>query len=338
MVLRELCALRGVSGDERRVREFIRERVTPFATRVTVDRMGNLIAFKQGTGERRRHIALVAHMDEVGMIALGADDSGLIRYDTVGSIDPRVVISKPVRIGENEVPGVIGAKAIHLQSAKERETMLPHDELYIDVGAKDRASAEKLVEPGDYISFESRWVEFGDGLVKSRALDDRIGCMVLMSILEGEYPCDVTCVFTVQEEIGLRGATAAAYHVQSDAAIILEATAANDMGDPEAGNRVCYVKKGVAISFMDRTSIACGPLFRHMRQLAVENDIPWQIKQGVTGGNDAGPFQREGGARPVCVLSTPCRYIHSPSCVAAFSDIEAQYRLVEAFLTAGGAF
>lgn len=338
MVLKELCALRGVSGDERRVREFIRERVTSHATRVTVDRMGNLIAFKQGTGESHRHIALVAHMDEVGMIVQGINDNGLISYDTVGGIDSRVVVSKPVRIGDNEVPGVIGAKAIHLQSAKERETALSHDDLYIDIGAKDKASAEKLVELGDFISFESRWVEFGEGMVKARALDDRIGCMVLMSILEGEYPCDITCVFTVQEEIGVRGATAAAYHVESDAAIVLEATAANDMGDPEETNKVCCVKKGVAISFMDRTSIACAPLFQRLRQLAVENGISWQIKQGVTGGNDAGPFQREGGPRPVCVLSTPCRYIHSPSCVAAFSDIEAQFSLVEAFLMAGGAF
>jgi len=194
------------------------------------------------------------------------------------------------------------------------------------------------VQIGDYISFESKWVEFGDGMVKARALDDRIGCMVMMSILEGEYPCDVTCVFTVQEEPGCRGSMAAAYTVQSDAAIILEATAANDMGDPNEIQKVCCVKQGVAISFMDKASIVTAPLFDRMRDLATQNNIPWQIKSGITGGNDAGPFQRMGGARATCVLSTPTRYIHSPSCVAAFADIEAQYRLVEAFLMAGGAF
>ena len=109
MVLKELCALRGVSGDEQRVREFIRERVEKFATKVTVDRMGNLYAFKQGTGENRKHIVLAAHMDEVGMIVKGINDNGLITYRTVGGIDPRVVVSKAVRIGDDEVPGVIGA-------------------------------------------------------------------------------------------------------------------------------------------------------------------------------------------------------------------------------------
>lgn len=338
MVLKELCAIRGVSGDEDRVRDYICRMVEPYATSVKVDRIGNLIVHKKGTVENGRHIVIAAHMDEVGMIVRGINENGLISYSPVGGIDPRTIVSKPVRIGENEVPGVIGAKAIHLQRGAERDTVLPHNELYIDIGAADKASAERLVEVGDYISFESRWVEFGDGMVKSRALDDRIGCMVMMSILEGEYPCDITCVFTVQEEPGTRGSMAAAYSIASDAAIILEATAANDMGDPDEVQKVCCVKQGVAISFMDKASLVCAPLFDRMRDLAIENQIPWQIKSGITGGNDAGPFQRLGGARSTCVLSTPTRYIHSPSCVAAFADIEAQYRLVEAFLMAGGAF
>ena len=344
MVLKELCALRGVSGDEGRVREFIRQRVEPFATSVRTDRMGNLIAFKRGTGEQRRHILLTAHMDEAGMVVKGIYDDktgaekGLIRYDTAGEIDPRVVVSKPVRIGDDEVPGVIGAKAIHLQSAEDRARMLPHDKLCIDVGAKNQASAEKLVEPGDAVTFESRWVEFGDGLVKARALDDRIGCMVMMSVLEGEYPCDVTCVFTVQEEIGSRGAAAAAYGVESDAALILDAAIANDLGRAPGDVQVCALKKGVALSFMDRRSIASVPLYARLRRLAEENEIPWQVKQAAVGENDAGAFQRAAGPRAVCTLSVPCRYMHTPSNVAAFADIEALYRLVDAFLTAGGAF
>lgn len=344
MVLKELCALRGVSGDEGRVREFIRQRVEPFATSVKTDRMGNLIAFRRGTGENRRHILLAAHMDEVGLVVKGICDDktgaekGLIRYATVGEIDPRVVVSKPVRIGDGETPGVIGAKAIHLQSAEERAKMLPHDQLSIDVGAKNLDSAEKLASLGDTITFESRWVEFGDGLVKARALDDRIGCMVMMSVLEGEYPCDVTCVFTVQEEIGSRGAAAAAYGVESDAALILDAAIANDLGRAPGDAQVCALKKGVALSFMDRRSIANVPLYARLRSLAEENDIPWQVRQLTTGENDAGAFQRAAGPRAVCTLSVPCRYMHTPSNVAAFADIEAMYRLVDAFLTAGGAF
>lgn len=344
MVLKELCALRGVSGDEGRVREYIRRHVESCATSVTVDRMGNLIAHKKGTGAQSRHIVLSAHMDEVGMVVKGICDDktgaekGLIRYETAGSIDPRTVVSKPVRIGDAETPGVIGAKAIHLQSAEDREKMLPHDKLSIDVGAKNQASAEALAALGDTVTFESRWVEFGDGLVKSRALDSRIGCMVMMSILEGEYPCDVTCVFTVQEEIGSRGAAAAAYGVESDAAIILNASIANDLGADPGETQVSALKKGVALSFMDRSAIASIPLYARLRELAIEKEIPWQISRMPAGQSDAGAFQRAAGDRAVCVLSVPCRYMHTPSCVAAFADIEAQYRLVDAFLTAGGAF
>lgn len=338
MVLKELCALRGVSGDEGRVREYIRERIEPFATSVKVDRMGNLIAFKRGVGENRRHILLSAHMDEVGLIVRGVNESGLLSYDPVGEIDPRVIVSKPVRVGDGETPGVIGAKAIHLQSAKEQAAMLPHDKLYVEIGAKDKASAEKLVELGDFISFESKWVEFGDGMVKSRALEGRAGCMVLMSLLEGQYPCDMTCVFTVQSEIGARGAAAAAYSVESDAALILSAMPANDLDDPEKGPRVCAVGQGAVVAMMDRAAIASVPLYARLRAIARERDIPCQDQREVTLGGDAGAFQRMSGPRPVCAVSIPCRYMHTPSNVAAFSDIEAQYRLIDAFLAAGGAF
>lgn len=338
MVLKELCALRGVSGDEKCVREWICERVEKYADEVRIDRIGNLYAYKRGNGESAKHIVLSAHMDEVGMIVKGIEDNGLICYDTVGELDPRVVVSKPVRIGDNEVPGVIGAKAIHLQSAEDRKRMLPHDQLYIDIGAKDKASAERLVEPGDYISFEGKWSEFGEGLIKARALDGRIGCMVLMSILEGDYPCDVTCVFTVQEEIGMRGGAAAAFNVESDAAIVLTGEVANDLGDVEAHRQVSRLHGGATLSVMNRAAISSAKLYARLRELAIQQDIPWQLKQYAVGETDAAPFQSIRGARPVCELGVPCRYVHTPSVVAAFEDIEAQYRLVEAFLNAGGVF
>lgn len=338
MVLRELCALRGVSGDEGRVRAFIRERIESFATWTRVDRMGNLIAFKEGFGDTRRHIVLAAHMDEVGMVVCGINDSGLLSYDPVGSIDPRTVVSKPVRVGDEALPGVIGAKAIHLQKPEERTTMLPHNQLFIDIGAKDKAAAEKLVELGDSVAFESEWREFGDGLVKARALDSRTGCMVLMSLLEGEYPCDVTCVFTVQKEIGARGAAAAAYALEADAVLVLDGAVANDLGQTEPQDQICRVKGGVALSFMDRMTMAGIPLYARLRKLAMDLQIPHQLMRGVVEGNDASAFQRMAGPVQVCALNIPCRNIHTPSCVAAFADMEAQYRLADAFLTAGGVF
>ena len=331
VVLRELCALRGVTGDEGRVREFIRQHALKHATQVRVDRMGNLLAYKKGT-QGAKHVMLCAHMDEVGFMITGINDDGLLSYECVGGIDPRVVVSKPVLIGDKEVPGVIGAKAIHLQTRQELKKVLKHCELYIDIGATSREEAEKLVSPGDYVTFLSRWQEFGQGLVKARALDDRVGCMAMMSVLENDYPCDVTCAFTVQEEIGLRGGACAGYNVEADEAIVLEGTSANDLGDTPEHLRVCRVGGGVAISFMDRTSFSNRPLWQALRDVAAQEGIAWQLKQFVSGGNDAGAVHLARAGMPTAVLSVPCRNIHSGGSVAAFCDMEAQFALIDSYL------
>ena len=332
--LKTLSELYGVSGNETRVRAYLRRQVEPYADEVFVDPVGNLYAHKRGSGPR---VMLAAHMDEVGMIVRGITDAGTLLYDA-GGIDPRVVVSKRVSVGPNDIPGVIGAKAIHLQSWDEMKRVLPHENLYIEIGAKDKASAERLVSPGDYICFDSDWVEFGDALVKARALDDRVGCNCMLSILEGDYPCDVTCAFTVQEEIGCRGAMVAGWNIKADCVIALEGTAANDTGMEDECMKVCRVGEGVAISFMDRGTIAHRGLYKRLREVAQEAGVRWQVKKFVSGSNDARYFQNEHGALAAAVLSVPCRYIHSPSNVASFHDIEAQYQLVDAFLAAGGTF
>ncbi|HIS93404.1 MAG TPA: M20/M25/M40 family metallo-hydrolase [Candidatus Alectryocaccomicrobium excrementavium] len=337
MVLRELTALRGVSGNEAAVRDYILERIRPLAD-VRIDRMGNLIAHKKGT-EGARHVVLCAHMDEVGLMVTGIDDKGYLTYDTCGGIDPRVIVSKRVLVGEKAVPGVIGAKPIHLQSRSEFESVMKHDSLVIDIGAKDKADAERQVNKGDFVSFDSEWVEFGAGMVKAKALDDRSGCAILMAILENTYPCDLTCAFTVQEEVGTRGAQTVMEHIENvTCAIVLEGTTANDLGDVPEHLRVCAPGKGVAISMMDNSSLSHEPLWRALRALARKEDIPWQMKSYVSGGNDAGRLQRERGAVATAVLNVPCRYIHSPSSVASLADVDAAYRLVNAFLASNADF
>ena len=338
MVLKELCALRGPSGFEHAVRDYIIEKATPLCDSVTVDRMGNVIAFKKGTEENAKHVLLDAHMDEVGFIVRGINENGLLSYLTLGGIDPRVVVSKRVRVGEDGVPGVIGAKAIHLQSPGEYTSVLSHDRLYIDIGAKNKEEAMEKVKPGDFVTFDSEWVEFGEGLVKARALDDRVGCMLLLSLMEGEYPCDVTFAFTVQEEVGLRGAHCVGANVHPDCALVLEGTTANDMGMVEEHQRVCSVGKGAVIVFMDRRSIGHKALGKALRRLADAEGIPWQLKGATTGGNDAGALQRESFGVPVTAVSVPCRYIHSAASVCSFRDIESLYCLVEAFLLNGAKF
>ena len=338
MELRELTAILGVSGDEGAVRSFILRQADACAAQTRVDRIGNVLAFKKGTAPDARHAMLCAHMDEVGLIVTAIEEDGLLDYDPVGGIDARVLVSKRVFVGKNRVPGVIGAKAIHLQSAEDREKPLDHTQLYIDIGCKDKESTQKLVSLGDYAAFDPEYEEFGAGLVVSKALDDRIGCYNLLRLMQEDFPCDVTYAFHVQEETGLRGAQVSAFQTVCDCALVLEGTTANDLGDIEAHLRVCEVGRGVAISFMDNTSIAHPGLNRALRDLAESRSIPWQIKQFVSGGNDAGAIQTARGALPVCPVSVPCRYIHSPSSVCSISDIESQYQLARAFLESNAAF
>lgn len=329
MDLKTLCELNGVSGNETAVRKALYEAARKVCASVHIDKMGNVICHKKGSLENAPHIALAAHMDEVGFIVAGYTDDGLLRFRPIGGIDPRVIISKWVKAGD--VPGVIGAKAIHLQSADDRQKVLGYDGLYIDIGAKDKAEAEGLCPLGTYVSFDTACEPLGD-LIVSKALDDRVGCYNLLRLLKNDYPCDITVAFVSQEEVGLRGSMGAAYAIDADAAIILEGTASNDLGDVPDRFHVTSVNQGVAVSFMDGASIADRDMFRQMMDVARQNDIPVQVKRGVTGGNDAGSFQRARAGLRTVVLSVPCRYIHSGSNVASMADIDAQYALADAFL------
>ena len=326
--LKALSELYGVSGNEARVRAYLRKEAGPFADEMFVDPVGNLYVHKRGGGPR---VMRAAHMDEVGMIVRDITEAGTLLYDA-GGIDPRVVVSKRVVIGPNDVPGVIGAKAIHLQSPEERTRALKHTDLYVDIGAKDRADAEKLVGKGDYISFTTKFSCFGDGLVKGKALDDRVGCAILLELLRGGYQCDLWAVFTVQEELGLRGAAVTANRVKPDVALILEGTTANDVAETPSHRSVTTVGAGAAISFMDGRTIVPEKMLVTLREAAKREGLPWQMRRGTAGGTDAGAIHRSLAGVVCGGISVPCRYIHSPVSIAAITDIEAAYRLAHTFL------
>lgn len=331
MDLKTLCEMNGAPGDEKAVRNALLEAAKPLCDSVKIDRMGNVIAFKKGSGKSDRHIVFSAHMDEIGFIIMDATEDGLLMFRPVGGVDPRVAVSKYVVVGEKQVKGVIGALAIHLQSAEDRKRVLGFEGLYIDIGAKDKEDALRDCPPGSFVYYDNDYQEFGEGCVVAKALDDRIGCYNLLRLLEGSYDCDITCAFVVQEEVGLRGATGAAFASDADTAIILEGTTAGDMGDVPSVKRVCEPGLGVTVSFMDGASIAHVELYREMLALAEEKGIAHQIKRGTTGGNDGGAYQRAKEGRKVCVLSVPCRYIHGPSSVIKLSDVEAQFQLAKAY-------
>lgn len=332
MDLKTLTQLPGVSGNEIQVRRAIYEACKPISDSVTIDNMGNIIAYKKSTVKNAPSVALVAHMDEVGFLITGATDDGFLRFEPVGGIDSRVVVSKSVFVGEDNVQGIIGAMAIHLQTPEDRKRVLKYSDLYIDVGAKSKDEALKLCPIGSYAVFDSPYTPFGDDCVISKAFDNRVGCYSLLEILKSRYPVNITCIFNNQEEIGCRGAEGSAYTDKSPIALILEGTTCNDMGDTPSSEQVCKMGHGVTVSFMDNASIAHRPLYKAILELAREKSISHQEKQSVSGGNESSSFQKKKSGRATCVLSVPCRYIHGPSSVIKLSDLQAQIDLVSTFL------
>ena len=336
MLLRELLALHGVSGNEGEVRSFILEQAKDLADRVEVDALGSVLAWKDAAKPNAKTVMLAAHMDEVGFIVQYVREDGLLRYLPVGGIDPAVCVSKRVLVGKDKVPGVLGSKAVHLQEPEERTHPFTHDKLFIDIGARDKKDALTKVKVGDFVSFDGPIVDFGFGLLKARALDARVGCAVLLELLQGRYDVNLCCAFTVQEEIGLNGSLVSARRVQPDIGIAFEGTTANDTAGARVHEEVCTLGKGPTISFMDRASIATPWLFAHLCKLAEDKGLSWQLKRGVAGGNDAGSMQRAGQGVATAVISVPCRYIHSPSPVCCLKDVEGALLLGRAFLESAG--
>ena len=332
--LKELCLLNGVSGEEDEVRWYLANQARKAApsVRVRTDVMGNLIAFKKGKKSTGNRLMLAAHMDEVGIIVTRITDEGFLKFDFVGGVDRRVAIGKPVVIGHNKVPGVIGLKAIHLTTKEERKKVPKTESLYIDIGAKDKPSAERLVQLGDYGAFVCEPEEFGDGLLKAKAIDDRIGCAVMLKLLEEDLPLDVTFAFTAQEEVGTRGAFGAAFSVTPEIALVLETTTAAGLPGVEDHRRVCAPGKGPVISYMDGSAIYDRELFETLRRLSEENGIPWQTKEYIAGGNDARTIQRSKAGVRVAAMSAATRYLHAPASVGSVADFENMLKLTRLFL------
>ena len=332
--LKTLCALSGVSSFEDEVRDYIRQRVTPYATDLRVDAMGNLIVLKKGARATGNKLMLCAHMDEVGLIIKSITEDGYLKFGCVGGIDRRVLLGKQVALGEQKVTGVIGLTAIHMTTAEERKKVPKLEEYYIDIGVKSREEAEKLVGIGDCGVFVSDVVEFGDGMLKAKAIDDRAGCAVLVKLLEEDLPMDCTFVFTVQEEVGTRGAFGSAFSVTPEIALVLEGTTAADNPALDESLQVCWPGKGPVLSWMDGGSIYDRGLFELLRELADRNGLPWQMKHYLAGGTDASAIQRTKSGVRVAGISAAVRYLHAPSSVANISDMEHMLTLARLFVGA----
>ncbi len=327
--IKELCALSGISGRENAVRNFIVNKIKDYAE-YSVDPLGNLIVFKKGKNLAKNKVMLDAHMDEVGMIISAITSEGYLKFVKVGGIDSRVMVGRAVKVGDKAVNGVIGIKPVHLVD-KDAEADIPKpDDLYIDIGAESREEAAEYVRIGDAAWFAGDFIEFGDGFIKSKALDDRAGCAILIEMIRSELEYDTWFSFSVQEEIGTRGAQTAAFTIDPDYAIVVETTTAADISGVKDEKRVCICGEGGTVSFMDRSTLYDRELFDKAFEVAEKNGIKCQPKTMVAGGNDAGAIHKSRGGVKVLTVSVPCRYLHSPGCVVKYGDVEESYELITA--------
>lgn len=344
--VRALSLLFGPTGAEKYVADVIEAELPSLCDSFVRDRMGNLIALIR-TGNldsERRRVMISAHMDEVGVMICEICDDGLLRFDTVGGIHESVLEGRKITLmhGDERVRGVVASKAIHHKERSERKKLTPINKLYIDIGAPDRESAERLVSVGDLGTFDSSFYLFGkdDSMMKGKALDDRMGCAAMMEIMASLMQnrpsgnLDLYFCFTVREEIGLSGAKVAAAKIMPEISIVLESTAVGDLAGTPESKRVAKLGDGGAISLMDRSTVYARDMIDFALGVAKKESIPAQVKRYVSGGNDAGSIHKTGVGVRTLALSVPTRYLHSPSCVAAVKDYRAVRDLTEAMLRA----
>ena len=341
MILKQLSEAIGVSGDEGDVRAVILDAVREHVDEVRADAVGNLLALKRGKGrlqsprdsERRLRVMAAAHMDEIGLMVIDHDKDGFLRVRPVGGIDARLLPGVLLTVGPRRLPGVIGIKPIHLLKEEEQAKVAKIEDLAVDIGAKTKEEAKRLAPVGTYATFTTQFRELGP-TVMGKAFDDRVGCAVLVELLQGEpFRFDLHAAFTVQEEVGLRGAKVAAYAIDPDCGIALEGTVADDLPKDKDSSPTTELGKGPAVTVMDRSFIADRRLVRLITSTAEELDIPYQIKRPGIGGTDSGAIHQTRLGVPSVTVAVPCRYIHSPASILSLDDLGNTVRLVRESLS-----
>lgn len=324
--LKKYCEIPSPSGFEDELREKIIDDIKDFADEIKIDNLGNLIVFKKGKKPAQKKVLLDAHMDEIGFMITGIDEKGYLRFDNLGGIDSKVLFGKRVKI--NGIYGVIGGSAVHLLSPDERKKVQKNDNLRIDIGAKDKLDAMKKVKIGDSAVFDTEFKDMGENFA-ARGLDDKIGCAVLVKLIRSELEFDTYFSFSVQEEIGCRGANVVAFSVAPDCAITVESTTASDVHGVPDEQTVCKLGQGVALSLMDNGTMYNSALVHKVFQNAEKNGISAQFKTAVAGGTNASVIHKSRNGVKILNMSLPCRYIHSGYCLANKSDAENLYLLVK---------
>lgn len=337
MSLKELSEAMGVSGAEDEIRAVILKAIKDHVEDIRIDPLGSILAVKRGTNPQDDdpRVMVTAHMDEVGFMITHIGSDGALQVGRVGGFDERILPGLRLVIGKDKVPAVFDWKPIHMGRD---QNVVGLSKLWLDLGASSREEANGKVKIGDTATFDTAYTERGR-IAIGKAFDDRIGCAVLIDLVQGEaFPFDLRVAFTVQEEVGLRGAQVAAQTIKPDVAFVLEATTAHDLppsdDDPDAPqvSPVTELGKGPAVTLADGSVIVDRRLLNHLRDTATAEDIPFQYKQGIVGGTDAGAIFVANSGVPSATISVPCRYIHGPLALCNLDDIDNTVKLMRAAL------
>ena len=329
-LLKKICELPGAPGFEHRIRDFIKDEVKPLVDEIQVDSMGNLIAIKKGKSKKR--VMVAAHLDEIGFITTHIDDDGFLKFHTLGGFDPKTLTAQRVIVhGKKDLIGVMGAKPIHVMQPDERNKPAKIVDYFIDLGM-EKDEVEKYVKVGDPITRERELIEMGN-CVNSKSIDNRVSVYILLEALRAlkdeEVPYDVYGVFTVQEEIGLRGAINAAGHINPDFGLGLDTTIAYDLPGAQSFEKITSLGKGAAVKIMDASTICDTRMVAFLKDVAVRYNIPWQPEILTAGGTDTAGIQRYGKDGSIAgAISIPTRNLHQVIEMAHKMDIAACTKLL----------
>ena len=329
-LLKELCEASGIPGREQPIIDIMTRELKKTTDSVMTDEMGNVIGLKKGTSGFK--IMLAGHMDEIGFIVSHIDKNGFIRFAPRGGHIPRVLISQRVKIcGKKDIIGVVDAAPVFLAKAAQRNSIPELTDMFIDTGLSQKALS-KIVEIGDVIVLDRQFIKQGDILI-SKAFDNRIACYIILEVMKKlkSTRADIFAVGTSQEEVGIRGASGAAKNINPDIGIAVDITGAFDVPGVPEHQQVTKLDEGIAIKINDSSSISNHGIVKFMKKTAKKYKIKTQYEILPFGGTDAAGMQKFGKG-PVCTLSVPTRYAHSPNEMIHKKDVQAGIDLLVKFI------
>jgi endoglucanase len=332
--LEKLSNACGVTGREQEVGDLLKKLMKPYVDEVVEDKLGNVIGIKKGKKNAPK-VMLAAHMDEIGLLVKTISKEGFLQFAKIGGIDDRVLLAQKVIVYTEKGPlhGIIGSKPPHIQKEDERKRVMTYDELFIDVGADSQEEARKMgVRIGDPVGFDAKFARIGKDVLIGKAFDDRIACAVMVEVLKrlGKTECTVFAVGTVQEEVGLRGATTSAFGIEPDFGIALDVTIAGDTPGVKESEAPIKMRKGPSLTIADAGLIVHPKVLRFLIAVAEESKIPYQLETGLPGSTDAARIALTRAGVPSGVISVPTRYIHSPTSMLSLADVENTVKLTVA--------